>query len=322
MEQYISKEIFSIIKGYSRLDGNGNFSALLKKISRCNCCASFKNDRHDLPLNYLVRSLPLQNLRENDQIQNYSQRIKRDDTFLRNLFQERLQTKTIIGRLGSAKFAIGLNPWLDRCMLFRKSRKTKLMIIGIDYKHFPVFHKNRRDHNFPLDSYETNSNIWGPTWTRFWKNLLGKPYDDSTVNKFLREKGVFITNSMLCFGGSKNAESHFFGYLECCRHHIRQMTKIVKPEILVSFGDFGCRNVASLLHKENKRNKALTRLAEAKAPLEEMKAMISQGKHREGIKAKYNSHDIKFLPLYQPARSHINKYDGDYHSLKRMVKLR
>ena len=46
----------------------------------------------DSPLNCLVRPLPLQNLKKDDQIQKYSRRLKRDDVFLRNLFQKRLQT--------------------------------------------------------------------------------------------------------------------------------------------------------------------------------------------------------------------------------------
>ncbi|MBW2046874.1 MAG: hypothetical protein JRI96_18730 [Deltaproteobacteria bacterium] len=129
------------------------------------------------------------------------------------------------------------------------------MIIGIDYKQLPAFYRNSKDHHFPLDSYRKKNNIWGPTWKTFWQNLLGSPYDDESVNHFLGENGVFITNSMLCFGGNEDPQSHFYGYLECCRNHIARMIEIVKPEIIVSFGNLGCRNVASILLEGDQEDK-------------------------------------------------------------------
>ncbi|MBW1911413.1 MAG: hypothetical protein JRJ11_18045 [Deltaproteobacteria bacterium] len=232
-----------------------------------------------------------------------------------------MKTKTVVNSLVSAKFSIGLNPWLDRCMLFRTSPKTKLMIVGIDYKHFPFFHKNRRDHQFPLSSYKNQNNIWGITWKRFWTNLLGEPYDDNKVNAFIKKKGVFITNSMLCFGGSENPQSHLYGYLECCQLYIKEMIKIVRPEVLVSFGVLGCRNVASILKEENEKNEILTRLATKSSPLREMVSIARKRKFRNGIEVDYNSSDIVFWPLYQPARSHIYKYKGDYTKLRSILDL-
>ncbi|MBW1669759.1 MAG: hypothetical protein JRJ66_17305 [Deltaproteobacteria bacterium] len=226
---YTPVELSKIIKGYSKLDSDGQLTSLLREIRNCRQCAKSFPDRADLPTN------------------------------LRNLFRKNLTTSAIIKRTASAKFAIGLNPWLDRCMLFRKTRKTKLMIIGIDYKQLPAFYRNSKDHHFPLDSYRKKNNIWGPTWKTFWQNLLGSPYDDESVNHFLGENGVFITNSMLCFGGNEDPQSHFYGYLECCRNHIARMIEIVKPEIIVSFGNLGCRNVASILlegDQEDKSSKA------------------------------------------------------------------
>ncbi|MFC1580067.1 uracil-DNA glycosylase family protein [Thermodesulfobacteriota bacterium] len=234
---------------------------------------------------------------------------------------KKLQTKTVLKRLGSAKFALGLNPWLDRCMLYRKSRKTKLMIIGIDYKHFPVFHGTKRDHNFPLDSYRIKNNIWGPTWRNFWKQVLSKPYDDSKVDTFIGEKGVFITNSMLCFGGSVDPRSHFYGYLECCRPYIREMISIVRPEIIVSFGNFGCRNAASILAEENRENQILNQLAKSNAPLKLLPSILRKREFKGGIKTIFNRKNILFWPLYQPARSNVCKYPGDYRTLTRLLDL-
>lgn len=316
---YSSKELSSIIKGYRLLDRAGYLSSLLKKVVGCKNCASEYPNRTDKPINCLVRPLPLGRLAKEEQVTKYSIRIKRDDTFLRNLFQTNTKTRSVVDGIKSAKFAIGINPWLDRCMLYRKSKKTKLMVIGIDYSHFQVFHKQTRDHNFPLDSYRKQNNIWRRTWKRFWENLLGRPYDETTVNEFLGENGVFITNSMLCFGGVDKSEYHFSGFLECCRNHLRELLRIVRPEIIVSFGNLGCRNVAALLLDRNNENPVLDTLSTALAPLRKMESIITHREHRQGIKVRYNSRDMIFWPLYQPARSHINWYNGDYETLKKLV---
>jgi len=321
MEKYSEKEASLIIRGYKLLDNGEKISNLLKRVSSCRSCNNKYSNRSDLPLNCLVRPLPLLRLENRESISKYCIRIRRDDTFLRNLFEKKLTTKTMLKRLGSAKFSIGLNPWLDRCMLHRKTRKTKLMIVGIDYKHFPVFHKLQRDHNFPLDGYTIKNNIWGPTWKRFWNNLLERPYSDEDVDGFISQNGVFITNSMLCFGGSSNPESHFYGYLKCCRNHIREMIKIVKPNILVSFGNFGCSNVASILSAENDENVTIRKLANSSSPLKEMSSISRKQKVKNGIEARYNFRDLIFWPLYQPARSHIHKYNGDYTTLRHLLNL-
>ena len=319
--RYSSEAVASIIKGYSQVDGHGHLSPLLKKICQCNNCHSMYPQRSDKPINCLVRPIPLSRLTTDTQVNKYLIRIKRDDTFLRNLFRSGLGTKQILSKIGSAKFSIGLNPWLDRCMLFRRTEKTKLMIIGIDYKHFPVFRRQRRDHNFPLDSYKTQNNIWGQTWRKFFEKILGEPYSDERVNEFLRDYGVFMTNSMLCFGGSDNPSDHFYGYLKCCRNHITEMIKIVKPKIIVSFGNYGCKNVASILVKSEKENPFLDKLSESRAPLKEMNSIVSNPECAEGIKVRFEFKDMVFWPLYQPARSHLYRYNSDYDNLRKLLDL-
>lgn len=322
MGKYSSEQIYQIIKGYKLLDRNGNLSSLLKRIADCNKCALTYPSRHDNPINALVRPIPLSDLSTEDQIIEYCNRIERDDAFLRTLFKNSSNLDETIAQLDSAKFAIGLLPWLDRCMLFRRSGKTKLMIIGIDYKHFHPFYAQKNEHSFPLDNYWKNINTWGPTWKNFWKNLLGGPYDEKQVNNFLEKHGVFMTNSMLCFGGGENPEKHFYGYLECCREHIRELLKIVQPEIVVSFGKFGCENVASIFHEQNNSNSILGILSNQKIPFhKKIKAIMSGYDYSEGIHLKYNSLPIVFWPLYQPARSHLNKYEGDYEVLKRLLDM-
>jgi hypothetical protein len=318
---YSPIELLKIIKGYSMLNSDGHLTSLLRQISNCRQCVKSFHDRVDHPINRLVRPVDLSRLMTNEAIENFSIGIKRDNTLLRNIFQKNFTTREIIKRTASAKFAIGLNPWLDRCMLFRKSRKTRLMIIGIDYKHFPVFYRNSRDHHFPLDSYLKKNNIWGPTWKKFWTKLLDEPYDDNKVNAFIKKEGVFFTNSMLCFGGSENPQSHCYGYLKCCRDFIKEMIKIVKPEVLVSFGTLGCRNVASILKEENQGNEILTKLKKSSSPLKEMPSIAQKMEFGNGIRAFYNSSVIVFWPLYQPAWSHIYKYRGDYTKLRHLLDL-
>ena len=320
-ERYQLKEVSQIIRGYSMIDDSGRMSALLKKVSGCNECAKRYPDRQDKPMNYLVRPLPLARLKENARYDDYSMRIRRDHGFLRNLFDEKYSVKDIRTRIGSAKFAVGLNPWVDRCMLFRKSYRTMLMIIGIDYKHFLPFCMQKRDHSFPMDSYKKRNNIWGPSWRRFWERLLDQPHDDYSVNRFIRNKGVFITNSMLCFGGSDSPQSHFYGYLKCCRDYIAEMIKIVKPNVIISFGQLGCKNVASLLSKENAGNDFILELAHRKDPLKKMGSIAKRPTYQRKIKVSYDSREMLFWPLYQPARAHIYNYDGDYSILRKLVGL-
>lgn len=150
---YTPEERHRIVQGYQKLDG---LTDLLKDASRCRACNKAHPDRQDLPLNALVRPLPA--LRTQDDVSKYLIRIKRDNGLLRNLLSSGTYDDAV-AKIGSAKFAIGLLPWLDRCMLFRRTKKTKLMVVGIDYKHFPFFFEHTKDHCFPLDSYRTPGHL-------------------------------------------------------------------------------------------------------------------------------------------------------------------
>jgi Uracil DNA glycosylase superfamily len=306
---YTDTERKKIVHGYQKLAG---LTDLLKDASRCRACHRAHPDRDDLPLNALVRPLP--SLRSEEDVRKYLIRIKRDHGLLRNLLSAATFDEAV-GKIGSAKFAIGLLPWLDRCMLLRRSKKTKLMVVGIDYKHFPVFFEQRKDHCFPLDSYRTKNNIWGPSWRRFWSGLLG-PYDDEVVNAFIDKQGVYFTNSMLCFGGSDKPSDHSRKYVTCCRPFIERQIEIVKPEVLVSFGDIGAWNVANIL-LEHTDNEVLQTLASSRHPLREMTKMA--GDVADGIDVRIGKHRMKFWPLYQPARRHLHGYEGDYEVLRAML---
>ena len=319
MEKYGDEEILSIIEGYQRLDRSGALSELFNKIGTCKKCEEDYPLRKDHPINSLVRSLPLSRLSSQEDIYNYGIRIKRDDTFLRNLFRKTATSDKALAKIGSAKFSIGMLPWLDRCMLHRRSERTKMMIVGIDYKHFPVFFSNQRDQIFPLDTYYRKSNVWGVTWRRFWTQLLGKPYEDEIVDNFIGEKGVYIINSMLCFGGDTSPQRHFYGYLRCCREYIVEQIRIVQPEIIASFGNYGCRNVSSILLDQNKENEILRMLSESSSPLKIFQELLLDKKCGNGVKLYYDNSPLTFWPLYQPSRSHINRYAGDYEILRKLV---
>ncbi|HDS44512.1 MAG TPA: hypothetical protein ENN68_00150 [Methanomicrobia archaeon] len=319
MEIYSLEQVSQIINGYKLLDQNGALSSLLERITRCNNCAVAYPSRDDQPVNALVRPLLLAKLSTEDQIIDLCRAIQREDTYLRTLFKKAFDPDEIIAQLGSRKFAIGLLPWLDRCMLFRRTEKTKLMIIGIDYKHFPCFCQREKEHNFPLDSYQKRINTWGPSWRNFWSNLFDSPYNDQQVDRFLAMNGVFMINSMLCFGNNNEPQEHFPGYLNCCRGHIRALIKIVQPEIVVSFGKLGCENVAALLNEQNTDNSVLRRVAHPGTSFRAKIAAIRGSKnYREGITVSYNSHPIVFWPLYQPARKRY-RYEEDYHVLRRLL---
>jgi hypothetical protein len=42
-------------------------------------------------------------------------------------------------------------------------------------------------------------------------------------------------------------------------------------------------------------------------------------KKGEGIKTRYNSRDMVFWPLYQPARSNVYGYPGEYAKLRSLL---
>ncbi|MBN1763612.1 MAG: hypothetical protein JW878_11175 [Methanomicrobia archaeon] len=319
MENYSREQVSQIIKGYKLLDQNGALSSLLERITRCNNCALTYPSRDDHPVNALVRPLPLAKLSTEDLIIEQCKAIQREDTDLRTIFKRSSNFGEIVAQLGSRKFAIGMLPWLDRCMLFRRTEKTKLMIIGIDYKHFPCFCQRESEHNFPLDSYQKRINTWGPSWRNFWRNLLNGPYDDQQVDRFLEMNGVFMINSMLCFGNNIEPQKHFHGYLTCCRGHIRELLKIVQPEIVVSFGKLGCENVASLLYEQNADISVLRRVANPGTTFKaKIEAIRESEDYREGMTVNYNSRPLVFWPLYQPARSK-NRYEDDYQVVRRLL---
>lgn len=319
IDKYTHDEIRQIFEGYKLLDTNGKFSRLLKEVASCKRCEEKYPSRSDLPVNALVRPLPLSEFVTPKIMDNYRIRITRDDTLLRNLLQQHLPVSTIRNEMNSAKFAIGLLPWLDRCMLFRSTADTTLMVLGIDYKHFPIVCQQRNDQNFPLDSYREKNNIWNQTWRNFWSHLLGIPYDDGAVNTFMKEYGVYMTNSMLCFGGSTNPGDHHFPYLETCREYIEEQLRIVRPRILLSFGNDGCHNAAAILLKYNPKNTILQELLHESRPLTRLETLLKTTPSlRQGIPVTYDSFSLAFWAVYQPARA-SNRYIGDYEVLKTIL---
>jgi hypothetical protein len=193
------------------------------------------------------------------------------------------------------------------------------MGLGIDYKHFPIVCQQRNNQNFPLDSYRQKNNIWNKTWQIFWNNVLEKPYDDARVNEFIRLHGVYMTNSMLCFGGSMTANDHHFPYIKNCREYIEEQIRIVRPRILLSFGTYGCHNAAAILLKYNPNNTVLRALHQDSSPLTRLECLLkSNPSLRQGIPVTYDSFSFIFWAVYQPAREK-NRYIGDYEVLKTVL---
>jgi uracil-DNA glycosylase len=310
MDLYTDQERHRIVRGYQKLDG---LLELLREASRCRACHEAHAGRPDLPVNALVRPLPA--LKGDDEICRYLIRVKRDDTFLRNLLASATTAEQVTTKLKGARFALGLLPWLDRCMLLRRGKRTKLMVVGIDYKSLPSFVGHERDHCFPLDSYRTRTNVWGRSWRMFWSGLFGH-YDDDAVNAFIGQHGAYFTNSMLCFGGSTDPNDHPRRYVECCRPFIERQIDIAKPEVLVSFGDIGAWNVATILLGHNQGNQVLQTLAASRHPLRGMGNMVGTGMVQDGIDVVVRGRRMKFWPMYQPARRHLHGFDGDYAALQ------
>jgi uracil-DNA glycosylase len=127
---------------------------------------------------------------------------------------------------------------------------------------------------------------------------------------------VYFTNSMLCFGGSEDPNEHSREYVECCRPFIERQIDIAKPEVLVSFGDIGAWNVATILLGHNQGNQVLQTLAASRHPLRGMGNMVGTGMVQDGIDVVVRGRRMKFWPMYQPARRHLHGFDGDYAALQ------
>ena len=318
-DKYSNDEVFKILNGYTILNKDRKYSKLLNKIASCKKCFEISPAHQCLPFNSLVRGLPLQNFLSLKDMNNYRIRIKRDDTFLRNLLNSGESYEIICKKIKSEKFSIGVFPWLDRCMLYRENIDTKLMVLGIDYKHFPIVCRENNNQNFPLDSYRKSNNIWNVTWRFFWKNVLNESYDDKKVNNFISLYGVYMTNSMLCFGGSDNPGRHDYSFIENCRVYIEDQIRIVKPKILLSFGNIGCRNASAILLKENPKNKILKELSISNSPISILRKIVNdKANFNYGIPVEYNNSSLYFWSVYQPARAK-NRFFGDYEVVRRLL---
>lgn len=300
------------------LDRGGRFSLLLKTVSRCRECHKRYPDHSDLPHNILVRSLPLFRLLTPRAINDYLIRVKRDDGHLRNLFAGS-GSKPFLEGLQSSRISIGLLPWLDRCMLDRTNNTTALMVVGIDFKHLSTMLANSRDRHLPLDTDRAQSNVWGATWHRFWRNLLGPDDIEEHFVDFLRRHGAYFTNSILCVGGGNDPRAHSWDYIDACRPHIEEQIRIVYPRCLVSFGDLGCRNVAKILSATNPACSVLGDLARTREPLRLLRK--HPRKCEELLDLRFGSERLAFVPLYQPGWSHTASYRSDYGLLRKVLGL-
>jgi uracil DNA glycosylase superfamily protein len=315
MDVYSQREFLRIVQGYRMLDRESALTRLLRDVSRCSRCQNRHAGCNDLPVNLLVRPLPISRLADNKAVDRYYVRIKRDHGHLRNLLEASTPTSSFLAKVGSARFSIGLLPWLDFSMANRTSNETELMVIGIDFKHMLDFIANEKNQHLPLHTPRARSTIWGSTWRRFWSNLLSTSYDYTQVSEFIADHGVYFTNSVLCFGGARDPRSHSYQYVDCCRPHVEQQIDIVRPRCLVSFGDFGCRNVATILAQENPHSAQLNKLARSAHPLRDFRS-FSRAERRELLQLRFRSRQIGFVPLYQPGWSHTAAYRSDYGVLR------
>jgi len=144
-------------------------------------------------------------------------------------------------------------------------------------------------------------------------------YTNNEIEKII----TFITNSMLCFGGNDNPQKHHYPYLQNCREHIHKLIEIVKPEVIVSFGQLGCRNVSEILQpfcKDDKTRELFNLLKSSKRFSDKAGCLVGKKMFRSGIKTLFKKRKIYYWPLYQPARSHMFSYKNDYAVLRKLLK--
>ena len=117
MTKNTERDFRSIIRGYRKLDRDGALSILLQDISRCSLCHTEYPDRNDHPANLILWPLSLPRLNNRTAVEKYFIRVKRDLGHLRNVLISKPTLAEFLSQVGSARFSIGLLPWLDYCTL-------------------------------------------------------------------------------------------------------------------------------------------------------------------------------------------------------------
>jgi hypothetical protein len=91
-----------------------------------------------------------------------------------------------------------------------------------------------------------------------------------------------MTNSMLCFGGNTNPGKHSMQYIANCRKYIYKMISIVKPKVIFSFGNLGCRNVSSIFLQQDRKQ-----TSKIKGALQELASNSSFERKMAGISKRF-----------------------------------
>lgn len=118
----------------------------------------------------------------------------------------------------------------------------------------------------------------------------------------------------------ENPVAHSHEYMACCQPFIERQLEIVKPKCLVSFGNLGCWNVASILKAHNPDCRALVLLSRTISPLKRWKTLSSRDR-QELHHLKLGSRELAFFPHYQPAWAAALKNKIDYGPLRKCLQV-
>jgi hypothetical protein len=106
---------------------------------------------------------------------------------------------------------------------------------------------------------------------------------------------------------------------ENCRGHLQRHIEALAPRILVTLGKQPYRSVVALLRGESEvDNDALDQLRAGRR-LGEAMTPLCASRPRRGIAGQVGDHSLTFLPLYHPAYSQVNWYEGDYETLNELL---
>lgn len=233
---------------------------------------------------------------------------------------------SFLDRYGLKGLSIGQCGWSDLTMRVRAedmAHGVRLLVLGNDW--YPL----SQCANFLADRYAPAQSTMGAFVQRVLK-LERRPKPDQ-VEDFVREQRAYFGNALLCYrtGWDTNGPINLsFRSFENCRDHMARHIDALRPEVLVTFGERSCAAVSGVLQGVSPEARtalsALRAVVTARVSLASvMREFYSGHSAPAGLDATLtlNGRGLTYIPLYHPSWSHKNKYDGDYDSLRRALRI-
>lgn len=322
---FFGPTLVQIIQKYGALGQKGEMAEFLARAKNCKECEKKITSYKKRPLNRLVNDLDLR-----DPEKEAERIVKRYEHFNDFFGREPLGriTKKGLTDLEEEVFydsvmkkkecwpndmslSIGVCGWTDAGLFLHKSQfPPKIMIVASDW--YPLLAQD----TFLIE--REDSKLLGSGFAK----LLFSERASEEWSELLEKAGVYFTNAMLCYRpgkdktGSTNLSMRSFNN---CRGFLEAQIKIVKPDLLISWGVQATSSIFKILAKYAPDSMTANKLECYSAnPFKEIKTSSDEFP----LQFKIGDNSLHFHPLYHPSsrRCHWGEKTGkifqDYSKLK------